>query len=115
MISFDITDMGGALCDALEDAARKQALKIRTERVKKMKAVAPVKTGRYRDGITGEVRRTPHEITLEIGGKDRKTHWIEYGTSTMAPRPIITRGFDKIEEEYAAAIAEEAEKIKDLV
>jgi HK97 gp10 family phage protein len=114
MLSMIIDDHGGRFADELEKKAISRARRIRTKRVKAMKKEAPVKTGRYRDGISGEVAVTGSQIDVTIGGSDRKTHWIEYGTRKMSPRPVITKNFKGIEEEFTAGIVEDAEKIKDM-
>jgi len=62
------------------------------------KAMAPVKTGHYRDGIKGEVDfdvggnevseegfAEPGTLVGRLNAYDFKSHWIEFGTNPGAP------------------------------
>lgn len=79
-LEFTVVDKSGAFLDQLEKRSERRMRQIARRRVQIGKAVAPVgKTGRYKSALAMSIRKGPNFLTAEIGDKDYKAHWIEFG------------------------------------
>lgn len=121
VLKFDITDKSAAYLDELERGILRAMRRTGKNRAKKMQADARVKTGAMRAGVTSKVSKGTGEHTLEVGGTERKTPYIEEGTKPRGRKPgtkaypFIAPNLEGIEAEFAEEVIFEADKIRDLV
>jgi hypothetical protein len=71
------------------------AMKSRAEAgIEESRAIAPVVTGEYRDGLVAEagIEGTPPTAKGRMNAKKFTSGWIEFGTSRMAAQAVLRRG-----------------------
>lgn len=115
MLKFKIDFRGNAYQAEVDRRALDVVKKIEAKRLRKMKASAPVRTGKYRRGLAGEITSSPGLIEVEMGGTVSYSDRVEFGGRHRRPRLVVTRGMEGMGEETEAAVAVECEGIRDLV
>lgn len=60
------------------------------------RGIAPVLSGDYRDGIEAEAGFVGGLAVGRINGHDFKSHWVEFGTSSMAAQGVLRRALDSL-------------------
>lgn len=115
-LDFEITDKSGVWLDLFEKKAEKVFRKVGKDAVSKARMNAPSKTGNYKKSITSTVTKKNKELSLQMGAKDFKANWIEYGTETqnMKPHHTIENAFNSATAELDKLLNDEANDIKDL-
>lgn len=64
------------------------------------KGIAPVggardpHPGAYRDSINYEIHQGKTRMSLRIGARDQKAHWIEFGAKHMPEYGVLTKTLD---------------------
>lgn len=59
-------------------------------------AIAPVKTGAYRDGIKADQVFSGNRLISRLNAYDFKSHWIEFGTSRMPAFATLRRAIEAV-------------------
>jgi hypothetical protein len=113
-LKFTIVDKSAALRARIDEKLVGRAKKVKDKRVRKMKTNAPVKTGAYRRGLSGEVSNNSAELSIELGGEDWKSPLIEWDGKKRKGKHIVERGLAGIEQEFAEGAAADVESIGDL-
>lgn len=52
--------------------------------------------GAYRDSINYEIHQGKSRMSLRIGARDQKSHWIEYGAKHMPKYGVLRRVLDYV-------------------
>ena len=72
---------------------------------------APVDTGNLRSSISYETKSLASSVEAEIGPTANYGHYVEYGTSRMAPHAYMGPAFDRHAHEFEQALAQIADLI----
>lgn len=51
-------------------------------------------SGAYRDSINYEIHQGKSRMSLRIGARDQKAHWIEFGSKKMAKFGVLRKTLD---------------------
>lgn len=108
-----IEDKSAQFLDALEGVSRAALLQVGRQAVDRAVAIAPVKTGRYRDSIGKNVGKEEGDIVLNFGAKSPLAHIIEWGSVKHKPMHIIQKASVGMQEDFERELTERAEKIKE--
>lgn len=110
-LALDMDDAGSRLGVAADKLVRSATL--RTEALGK--ARAPVDTGFLRTSITSEFDGGPGSARIvgETGPEANYAHFVEGGTSRMAPQPFMGPAADVVEPQFYAAAEQIAGRILD--
>lgn len=76
------------------------------------KKLVPVKTGRLRSSITGEVKQEQHEIFGMVGTNVDYAPHVEYGTIKMRAKPYLFPGIKVGVNAFASFLKEAINNIK---
>lgn len=90
-LGHDLTKAGLAASTKAVQAINKTAADITAD----AKSGAPVDTGNLKNSIGYDVSSSAGEVTAEIGPTAEYGHYVEFGTSRMAPQPYLTPAFDR--------------------
>ena len=74
-------------------------------------AFAPVDTGNLRSSITYETAELAGGVRAEIGPTAAYGHYVEYGTSRMAPHAYLGPAFDRHAHAFETALGQIADRI----
>ncbi len=75
---------------AVSEGTRRAAEKIAA----RARDLAPVDTGAYRDSIGVDRTQRRDRSGHEVVARDRKAHWIEFGSEGRAPQRVLGRAAD---------------------
>lgn len=117
-LKLTLIDKLAPMHDAIVKEAVKAARTVGRRRKAKMRADARVKTGAMRAGVDFEVRQGPNTIELEVGGREKKTPWVEYGTRATAKYkgtrayPFVNPNLEGMKQEYAEELIDAADRVR---
>lgn len=74
-------------------------------------AFAPVDTGNLKSSITYETKSLASSVSAEIGPTAAYGHYVEYGTSRMAPHAYMGPAFDRHAHMFEQALGQIADRI----
>ena len=98
-LARDLAEAPGKIRRRAPEAIRKTALSIE----RSAKSIVPVETGLLRSSIGSDIGA----LSATIGTDLRYAHFVEWGTSEMAPQPYMRPAFDrnigKLEQELGDA------------
>jgi HK97 gp10 family phage protein len=78
-----------------QNMARQAVAKTAADITSDAKVYAPVRTGNLRASIGHDLTETNGVVEAEIGPTVSYAHFLEHGTSRMAPRPFLGPAFDR--------------------
>lgn len=117
-ITVDFSELyafGAHLEDVSREAlplARAAIQKTAADIKREAQAFAPVgETGNLRSSITYETKSLASSVEAEIGPSVHYGHYVEYGTSRMAPRAYLGPAFDRNVGQFEQALGQIADRI----
>lgn len=87
----DLTKASGRAQHMARQAVGKTAADITAD----AKKFAPYRTGNLRNSIGHDITYSSDATEAEIGPTANYAHYLEHGTSRMAPRPFLGPAFDR--------------------
>jgi len=78
-----------------QNMARQAVAKTAADITSDAKVYAPVRTGNLRASIGHDLTESNGVVEAEIGPTASYAHFLEHGTSRMAPRPFLGPAFDR--------------------
>lgn len=97
---------------AVTPGEARKAIRETAEEIKAAaKAAAPVDTGALRDSISYETRETAGGAEAEIGPTVWYSHFLEYGTARMGPRPFLGPALDRYGNELEKRLGDVADRL----
>lgn len=108
-LAVDLGRAGGRVGRKVAAATRKTAFDIKSD----SKIMCPVDTGTLMNSISTDISGDGRfgAISAEIGPTADYGHYVEDGTSRMAPQPYMGPAFDRRAPGYEQACAQAAEEI----
>jgi HK97 gp10 family phage protein len=97
-LDAELGQAAATIAEKVSTAVAKTALDIEAD----AKALCPVDTGYLRGSISSSIGR----LEAEIGPTAEYGHFLEWGTSRMAPQPYMTPAFDRNEPKLEQAIGQ---------
>lgn len=119
--SIKVTGLGNLArrLDAVGKGVRNATAQGMIEVLERMKqdaeALVPVRTGKLYRSIDYSLEQVPYNIGPIVGELFANTdyaHFVEYGTSMMAPRPFIRPAYEAHKHELMEAVEESIRKLK---
>ncbi len=102
--AFDTAD--GRVTKAVVEAVRESGKAVADT----ARGLAPKRSGRMARSITSKVTTRATDVTAEVGPTAFYGHFVEHGTSRMAPRPFLGPALDTESDAAAQRIADAAVK-----
>lgn len=100
-MSADASDLHNFAADLTKASGRAQAMgrqavaKTAADITADAKKFAPYRTGNLRNSIGHDLRSDSTGVEAEIGPTANYGHYLEHGTSRMAPQPYLGPAFDR--------------------
>lgn len=116
-ITVDFSELyafGAHLEDVSREAlplARAAIQKTAADIKREAQAFAPIDTGNLRSSITYETKSLASSVEAEIGPTASYGHYVEYGTSRMAPHAYLGPAFDRNVSQFEQALGQIADRI----
>lgn len=96
----------------MERRSKKVGNKVASMGVTEAKALVPVKTGALRKSISKKVTLKNQWLTIVVGAKNFKAHWIELGTEEIDAQPFLSPILEPMIKNFINLFVAEAKRIK---